>query len=589
MVFPKPIKEEYGDEIFLLPNYDGNNEPLYLFKKYKNENGVVKREQNALFEKDEYTLGISRDGICIVASCDEGFFRAVTSLSHILRKCGNKLPFCKIYDKPDFKRRSYMLDISRCRIPKVQTLERLIDLLADLKYNEFQLYMEGFVFKFKNFPEYTADFDCLTPEDIVRLDKYCEERFIDLVPNQNSLGHMGKWVQKEENKHLALSNGDDISGTLNPLLPETLEFMDKIYDSLLPYFSSEYVNIGLDEAYGLGKFQIEKECLKKGTDNVFMDYLNKLNDMIKEKYGKKVMFWADMVYDYPNAYTRVPKDAIALNWGYDYIKTAMMEKRCIDLLEKGTKYYICPGNCTWISFTGRFDVMSFNLRTCGELGRKYGAEGYMLTDWGCGEGHMHFPVWSLVPCALGAQYSWNVGEEQNGGTFKADYIRAAQNYIDGRYFGGKRISASLYKLQQYYLLEPERIHSSTMCCFIFRKPLSETAYEPFFDLKECGDDFYFDNIIYYMKKALSEIKDIEFDKKLKRQIFCNSEMVILSAELCKIRMSGSVSKEKKKELISMCDEIADEYTALWKLDNYEEGLNHFRSQIYDRKNDLLNM
>ena len=66
----------------------------------------------------------------------------------------------------------------------------MIDFLAALKYNEFQLYMEGDCFKYAAYPKETADFDCLTPEDIEELDAYCRQRFIDLVPNQNSFGHM---------------------------------------------------------------------------------------------------------------------------------------------------------------------------------------------------------------------------------------------------------------------------------------------------------------------------------------------------------------------------------------------------------------
>jgi hypothetical protein len=76
---------------------------------------------------------------------------------------------------------------------------------------------------------------------------------------------------------------------------------------------------------------------------------------------------------------------------------------------------------------------------------------------------------------------------------KPDFIRAAQKYIDDTVFNAP-VSNWLYKMQQYYLLEPERIHSSTMCSFIIRKPLSETAIDGFFDLKECGEDFYFENV-----------------------------------------------------------------------------------------------
>ncbi len=586
MIFPKPKEEQYLDGAYSMKAYPNTDCLVDLFELYKNGNDDFTVKTDMTYGNDEYLLEVSSSGITVTASGDCGVFRAITSLKQLLFQHKDKLPFCKIKDCPDFEKRSYMLDISRCRMPKVKTITRLIDLLADLKYNEFQLYMESFVFKYDTLHEYTKNFDCLNADDIKYLDKYCSDRFIDLVPNQNSLGHLGDWLELEEFKHLRVGTDEVNTSTINPLLDESFEFIDKLYCALLPNFTSEYVNIGLDEAYGLGKYQLEEICKQKGTDNVFMDWLNKLADHIQKKYNKKVQFWADMVYEYPEAYSRVPDGAVALNWGYDLIKTAMMEKRCLDLKTKGTPYYICPGNCTWICFTGRFDVMSFNLRTCGELGREYGARGYMLTDWGCGEGHTHFPVWSLVPAALAAQYAWNVGVKQNGGTFKADYIRAAQKYIDDTVFNAP-VSNWLYKMQQYYLLEPERIHSSTMSCFTIRKPLSETAVEPFFDLKECGEDFYFENVIAYMKKALAGIEAVDFDNNWKRQVRINANMTILGSELCIIRMHQAAANEKIDELVALIDEIYDEYIALWDAENYPKGKEHFLNQLSDRRKELI--
>ena len=260
----------------------------------------------------------------------------------------------------------------------------------------------------------------------------------------------------------------------------------------------------------------------------------------------------------------------------------------MDLQAKGADYYVCPGNSNWISFTGRFDVMSSNLRTSAEMGRKYGAMGYMLTDWGCGEGHYHFPVWSLVPAALGAQYAWNVGEEQNGENHKTHYIRAANKYIDENVFNAK-VSEHLQRLQQYYLLEPERVHCMTMCGYTIRFPINETKGAHFFDLKECGADFYFDNIIYYVSKILNELNAVDFDEIQKRQIFINSRMVILSAEICKIRINGTALPEKIKELTGMIDEICEEYAVLWDMENYPDGKEFFIDQLLCRKKELIEL
>ena len=233
-----------------------------------------------------------------------------------MKQHNGNLPFCKIKDYPEFPKRGFMLDISRGKVPKVSAITSLIDMLAELKYNEFQLYIENFVFKYKAYPQCTENFDCLTPEDIKYLDNYCKERFIDFVPNQNSLGHMKVWLEREEFSYLKIgAEGNYESGTLNPLLPESFELISNIYESLLPYFSSDSVNIGMDEAFELDKYELEEVCKKQGKDNVFMDWLCKLSGHIGEKYNKKVQFWADMIYKYPDAFKRIPKDATALVWG----------------------------------------------------------------------------------------------------------------------------------------------------------------------------------------------------------------------------------------------------------------------------------
>lgn len=578
MVFPRAKEEQYFEGWYNFKVY--STDLLSLYNELKKSNSDVSIEINEMYKKEEYALSVDEGGIKIVASCDCGVFRAISSLKQLMEANGDLIPFCNIKDEPLFERRAYMLDISRCRMPKVETITRLIDLLANLKYNEFQLYMESFVFKYKEFPQVTESFDCLTPEDIEYLDDYCSARFIDLIPNQNSLGHMKKWLKVDEFKKLALTDGVRESSTINPLLPESFDFVDKLYSSLLPHFKSEYVNIGLDEAFELDKYQLEEICKKEGTDKVFVNWLCKLSEHINKKYNKKVQFWADMLYKYPDAYEHIPKDALALSWGYDRDTNVKMVTYCKELSEKKVPFYVCPGNQTWISFTGKHDLMSFNTFTCARLGKEYGAIGYMLTDWGCGEGHTHFPVWSLLPAAMAGQMAWNGPNED-----PRHYTRYAEKFLDDNVFKAP-VTNWIRKIQQYYLLEPERVPSSTMCGFTIRVPLSETAVS-FIDLKDCGEPFYFENIIYYVKRCLEGLKDISFDDNWKRQIYINANMVILSAELCIIRMNKCVSNQKKEEIVKLIDSIYEEYIILWDKENYPEGKEHFLAQLRDRKKELI--
>ncbi|MBQ7866546.1 MAG: family 20 glycosylhydrolase [Clostridia bacterium] len=588
MLFPRPRQAEYHEGFYQVKGHYDEMDLLAFYQAIHDGNEDVAVKSAPLLEKEAYQLTIVEDGVTIAASCDEGLFRAATSLHQLIRRQQGKLTLAEIDDKPELGRRGYMLDISRGRMPKVETLKTLIDFMAGLKYNELQLYMEGDCFKYAAYPQCTADFDCLTPEDIRMLDAYCRERFIDLVPNQNSFGHMYTWLKKPEFRHLGLFGGDETPSTLNPLLDESYEFMCNLYESLLPHFSSEFVNIGLDEAYGLGKYQIEEYCNERGKDIVFMEWLNKLNDHISEKYGKKVMFWADMIYNYPQSYHLVPKDAIAMEWGYELIQSQRMTDHCIAYRNAGVKYYVCPATNVHGTFTGRMDVTTFNIRTCAELAVEYGAMGMLLTDWGDG-GHPQFSVWSWAPIALAGQYGWNTGAKQDGETFKADFIRNAERYVDEEIFGGKKVANLLYRMGNYYLLEPERVHVCTMSAKEFSLPMNVTKYAHLFDIKDSGDVFYFNNVLDYVRRVWADIDKVDIDPQIKREINVNVQMVIAGAEMCKIKIGEEPTAEKLDELIALLDWIEQEYITLWNLRNYERGQEKFLDTIRQRRDELKAM
>ncbi len=542
-----------------------------------------------LLGKEEYRLTIDASGVTIASACDEGLFRAATTLRQMVDQGKGRLPFADIQDRPDLPRRGYMIDISRGRKPRVWMIKKMIDLLAELKYNEFQLYMEGDCFKYAAYPKETADFDCLTPEDIVELDQYCADRFIDLVPNQNSFGHMYTWLKKPDFHHLGLfEREDEVPSTLNPLLPESYEFVCNLYASLLPHFRSQYVNIGLDEAYGLGRYQIEEYCKEKGKDVVFMDWLNKLNDHIQQKYGKTVMFWADMIYNYPQSYHMVPKDAIALEWGYELIQSQRMTAHCISYRDAGVRYYVCPSVNTHGSLTSRMDVTTFNIRTSAELAVEYGAEGLLLTDWGDG-GHYQQWCWSMQPIALAGQYGWNTGAPQDGESFKAEFIRNAERFIDDMYFGGQPVSRLMYRMANYYLLEPERVHVCTMCAKQLTLPLNETRYAHLFDMKDSGDDFYFDNVTDYVRRVMADIEKLDFDEELKQEIRVTAWMIELGSEICKVKLHPQDSVDKVDDLVALIDRILPLYIDLWNHTSYEMGVARSRDYLLSRRAELLTL
>ena len=585
MIFPIPKTAEAKDGLYTFRTGLDSSE-LLRFCEDAMRSPEISFERDASLAKEEYLLTVDAAGVTVTSATEEGTFRALTSLFQLYKREGGSIGYLTVSDKPDFARRAYMLDISRGRMPKPETVRRIIDLLALLKYNELQLYMESFCFKYPLFPEVTEGFDCLTPADIRALEKYAADRFIDLVPNQNCFGHMGAWLEREEYKHLEVSDGKERTYTINPLLPEANRLVDKIFDSLLPYFRSEYVNIGLDEAYGLGRYQLEDYCKTHGKDTLFMENLGRIAAYVRDRHGKRVQFWSDMIIGYPASLEKLPEGATVLEWGYEVMSERKMEKHCRYLHEKGIDFYVCPSANTHFSLTGRFETSAYNIRTSAELGRIYGAKGCMLTDWSMDqEGHPHSLVWSYLPIALGGMYFWNVEEEQKGRIMETYFERLSCDFLDLFVFG-ESVARHLHRLSNYYLLEPERVRLGTMCGMTLWQEIGKTGYGAYFDLKDCGDDFYFDNVIRYIEKVCADVKTLAFDEDYKQEISLGADTVILAAELCKLRMHGRLDAKKGAALTALTESIRARFTALWREANYEKGMERFLSVLDARKAEL---
>ncbi len=69
--------------------------------------------------------------------------------------------------------------------------------------NQFQLYSEH-TFAYKNHAEVHAKASPFTAAEIRELDAFCRERYVELVPNQNCLGHMNRWLKHERYRSLAI-------------------------------------------------------------------------------------------------------------------------------------------------------------------------------------------------------------------------------------------------------------------------------------------------------------------------------------------------------------------------------------------------
>ena len=201
-----------------------------------------------------------------------------------------RLPIGTIRDHPDLPVRGVMLDVSRDKVPTMDTLRDLIDRLASWKVNQVQLYSEH-TFAYRNHPEVHADASPFTPDEIRELDAFCRDRHVELVPNQNCLGHMNRWLQHDRYRPLAIAPDGFVDPygigheamTLDPAHPGSLALVRELLGELLPLFSSRRVNIGLDETWELPRERLDE----------FFEWIATLR-ALPELDGHEVIIWGDM-------------------------------------------------------------------------------------------------------------------------------------------------------------------------------------------------------------------------------------------------------------------------------------------------------
>ncbi|MBS2210971.1 family 20 glycosylhydrolase [Carboxylicivirga mesophila] len=360
-----------------------------------------------------YQLLIAANQIELVGVDLAGVYNGFQTLKQIIRYSeeAGYLPLVSITDYPDFKNRGFMLDVSRDKVPTLTTLYQIIDHLAEWKMNQLQLYTEH-TFAYQKHQKVWQDYSPYTAEDIITINEYCQERFIELVANQNSLGHMERWLEHTDYQHLAELEKVQKDGphhlqrrtTLNPVDPRSMELVESLYDELLPNFSSKTVNIGGDEPWELGHGRSKEACDEQGKGEVYISYMSELTNYLSSQ-GYQPQMWADIILNYPKQLHRLPEDLTCLVWGYR--SWYPFEKNSRKMHDAGVPFYVCPGTSSWQSFIGRWPNAQANLLKAAKAGKKYEASGYLITDWG-DFGHWQPFVISYPAIIYGAGLSWAV-------------------------------------------------------------------------------------------------------------------------------------------------------------------------------------
>ena len=233
----------------------------------------------AFAQEEAYRLTITRKGIRIEANTEAGAFYAQQSLEQ-MRRSGDTLACCTVFDYPRFAYRGVMLDISRHFRDKAFIMKQ-IDAMAEVRLNRLHIHLTddaGWRIEIKAYPRLTdyaawrkgatwkewrqggrqylnrdddnASGGYLTQEDAREIVAYAATRHITVIPEIEMPGHSAEVLAAYPELRCLTPEGVPAQrhGDLCPGNEETFTFMENVLREIMDIFPSKYIHIGGDEA-----------------------------------------------------------------------------------------------------------------------------------------------------------------------------------------------------------------------------------------------------------------------------------------------------------------------------------------------------
>lgn len=286
---------------------------------------------------DAYALHVTSKAIDIKAGSSRGVFYAYQSLRQMIpvsMEKGEKIKFVEIQnvavqDEPRFTYRGMMLDVCR-HFFTVDEVKTYIDMLALHKLDRFHWHLtddQAWRVEIKKYPKLTeigsyrpetvigkntGKYDgkphsgFYTQEQIKDVVKYAEERYITVIPEIELPGHalaaLASYPELgcsggpyEVMKDWGISDQVYCAGN-----DKTLEFLQDVFDEIIPLFPSEYIHVGGDECPKVAwkkckkcQARIKKEGLK--DEHELQSYVVQYMEQHLNSKGKKLIGWDEIL------------------------------------------------------------------------------------------------------------------------------------------------------------------------------------------------------------------------------------------------------------------------------------------------------
>jgi len=378
------------------------------------------------FNDEGYVLDANTERVVVAARTGEGVFYGAQTLRQLIHRVEPgqaTVPAVAIKDWPAMRWRGVHDDISRGPVPTLDYMKKQIRTCAAYKLNLFSLYIEH-VFDYQSHPLIGPKEGSLNASDVKELVQYAKRYYVTILPEQQAFGHLHHVLKNEVYSDLAETPHGHV---LAPVNEKSYELIKDLYSELVPLFPGPLFHIGSDETFELGQGQTKDRAKEVGLGRIYLEHLKRVSEIMKP-YNKRLMFWGDVAMHYPQLLEILPKDVIAVAWGYGPAQS--FDSLLKPYKDAGLGLFVSPGANNWNRIFPNLDAAFINIKNFVRDGQKYGALGMLNTTWDDDGESLFGMTWPAI--VFGAECSWREGEAGID-SFKSSYDWAFYRNTDNTF------------------------------------------------------------------------------------------------------------------------------------------------------------
>ena len=428
-----------------------------------------------------HSLCVGPDGIELRAPAAVGLFRGVQTLRQLLPAAlesgssqpSPRVPWVRIEDRPRFRWRGYMLDVSRTFFPP-EFVHRAIEHLALYKLNVLHLHLtddQGWRMECESHPELHEvgsrwdEERCpeersgyYTKRELREIVAHAASRHIEVIPEIDLPGHClamlralpelacpdadGAMRPRESFRITPWQIGPQIHEEILCVARERVyEVLARVLDELVEIFPSRYVHLGGDEV-PKKEWEASPECRAlveslglRGMEHLQAHFTRRMERLLADR-GRILLAWDEVLAaeEAGDAATRLSPSATIMRWRDWMPEPALLFER--DVVQTPFTALYLDYLATTLERTYTYEPVPDGL-TPGQEARVLGVQGNMWTGFEVGRSEEAVDRHVFPKLLAVAETGWSARERRDWENFRARLAAARSSASSPTCRGGR--------------------------------------------------------------------------------------------------------------------------------------------------------